>query len=452
MNHLTMRILTTFSALLLLCVGLTAQESVALRVGTLITNDGKVLEDATVLVENGRITQVGNDIDLPFDVLLREFPDATLFPGFCEAHTSSGTDRANENVPIAPFLDVKDSIDPVAFFYEDELRGGTVAIGVIPGNNCVIGGRGRVVAPHGMTVEAMTVSAQMGMKVAFGPKRRWSRAAQLAELRDAVATLELKLEQKGQALLDGGARDEELRAAGDEIKDKSDDGDGVDNRPGFVTFGEDYPGKALISEEDVSETDRDMVKLLNGDYRLWVYAPTATDIDHAISWLAKWELTDQTVFVVTAPAWRGAEMLQETGRPVVLSGSLWDINIDPVTLEEERIFAPVKLLEAGVAVAIGSNKSRLGPDRLSYQAATCIREGMSRSEAMAAVTTAAARAWGLEQQVGKIAPGFDGSFVLLNGDPLAQTSKVLGVWVRGSRVYDRATDERLQRLLEGGLK
>ena len=77
---------------------------------------------------------------------------------------------------------------------------------------------------------------------------------------------------------------------------------------------------------------------------------------------------------------------------------------------------------------------------------------MPRNAAIAAVTTTVASAWGLEDSLGKIAPGFDGSFVLFDGAPLAQTSKVLGVWVRGARVYDRTTDERLQRLEEGGLK
>ena len=43
----------------------------------------------------------------------------------------------------------------------------------------------------------------------------------------------------------------------------------------------------------------------------------------------------------------------------------------------------------------------------------------------------------------------DGTFVLLDSDPLSAQSLVLEVWVRGESVYDRAKDQRLQRLLEG---
>jgi imidazolonepropionase-like amidohydrolase len=57
--------------------------------------------------------------------------------------------------------------------------------------------------------------------------------------------------------------------------------------------------------------------------------------------------------------------------------------------------------------------------------------------------------WGLEGQIGTLTAGADGTFVLLDGDPLDVSSRVLEVWMRGIRTYDRTTDERLQRLTEG---
>ncbi len=246
--HSNMRIPILSSLILLLAPtsSLLAQEegSVAFRVGTLLTMDGHEYSPGTVIVEHGRITAVGGgDLEIPFDVLLKEFPDATLFPGFSEAHTSSGLDRANENVPIAPFLNVKDSIDPVSFYFEDELRNGTTAIGVIPGPNCVIGGLGRVVVPAGMTVEAMTLDDAMGMKVAIGPKSGWSRSAQLAEMREAIATLHKDLVRKGQDLVHEGKATADKEKA-DEADDASeDDGDMWDMTGGFVRYGEDFQVK-----------------------------------------------------------------------------------------------------------------------------------------------------------------------------------------------------------------
>lgn len=427
-----------------------AQEgNIAVRAGQLLTPDG-VIENGTLVIRGGVIEAVGGpDTEVPFDVLLRELPEATVFCGFAEAHTSSGLDRANENVAVAPFLDVKDSIDPSSYYFEDELRGGTVAIGVIPGNNCVIGGRGRVVSPAGMTVEAMTLDDAMGMKMAIGPKSGWSRSAQLAELREAIDRLNNALEVLGQKLIDDDELRKDRERALEDLAEKTDDGDRWDSLGGFVRYGEDFPGKDLISEEDVDDAQRGLVNILNGDERLWVWCPAPSDIYHAKNWAEEHELIDNLVFVVRAGVWKASDLIAEMGRPVVLVDGPWHVEVDPVTQEEVKTFAPLKLHEAGVVFALGSQKGRMGPDRLSWQAATCVREGVPASVALAAVTTVPAQVWGLGDRVSRLAEGADGSFVVLDGDPLDFNATVLEVWVRGGQVYDRSKDERLQRLLEG---
>ncbi|TAH38062.1 MAG: hypothetical protein EYC70_05415 [Planctomycetota bacterium] len=447
-----MRILTLALSLPLLADAAAAQEgSVAIRAGTILTEDGAAVEDGTLVVVGGRISAVGGaDVEVPFDVILHEHPEATVFSGFHEAHTSGGLDRANENVPIAPFLDVRDSIDPVSFFFEDELRNGTVALGVIPGNNCVIGGRGRVLAPAGLTVEEMTLAPGMGMKLSFGPRGGWSRGSQLAELREAMAALQDALERKGQELVDRDAERADRKKAGEEVEEVSGrSGNDRDEAGGFVRYGADFPGKSLISEEDVDEVQRGLVSILNGEERLWLWCPEPSDVLNARDWASEQQLLPQVVFVVSAACWKVADALQKAARPVVLQGELWHVERDPVTWEEKRKFAPQVFHDAGLSFAIGSEKGRMGPDRLAYQAAACVREGLPRGVALAAVTSAPAAAWGLQDRLGKLAVGADGSFVILDGDPLDAGSKVLEVWIRGRRVYERSSDERLQRLLEG---
>lgn len=427
--------------------------NVAVRAGKLMKADGSILENGTMVIENGRITALGGaDLEIPFDVLLNEYPDAVIFPGFYEAHASRGMDRANENVPVAPFLNVKDSIDPVSFFFEDSLRAGTVAIGVMPGNNTVIGGRGRIVAPAGMTVEQMTLDEGMGMKVAIGPKRGWSRSAQLAELRETFGKLDRDLRLLGAKLIEDDAAAADRKEAGADDEDDTEDGDSWDNAGGFVQYGDDFPGKELISEEDLDDAQRGLVKVLNGEERLWIWAPTASDVMHANNWLTDYKLLDNAVLVITASAWKAADLLAEMGRPVVIDGDLWHIERDPISWNEIKTFAPTKLHEAGVTFAISSVSNRMGPDRLAYQAAMCVREGLPRSVALAAVTTVPATLWGLDSDLGEFKADADGTFVVFDKDPLASDAHVLEVWIRGVKSYDRSEDIRLQRLEEGRLK
>ncbi|MCP4771544.1 MAG: hypothetical protein GY879_09060 [Planctomycetes bacterium] len=415
--------------------------------------DGSILENGTMVIENGRISALGGaDLEIPFDVLLNEYPDAVVFPGFYEAHASRGMDRANENVPIAPFLNVKDSIDPVSFFFEDSLRAGTVAIGVMPGNNTVIGGRGRIVAPAGMTIEQMTLDEGMGMKVAIGPKRGWSRSAQLAELRETFAKLDRDLRFLGGMLIESDAAAADRKKAGAEDEDDSDDGYNWDSAGGFVQYGDDFPGKELISEEDLDDAQRGMVRVLNGEERLWIWAPTASDVMHANKWLTDYNLLGNSVLVITANAWKAADLLAEMGRPVVIDGDLWHVERDPVSWKEIKTFAPTKLHEAGVTFAISSVSNRMGPDRLAYQASMCVREGLPRNVALAAVTSVPASLWGLDSDLGEFKADADGTFVVFDKDPLATDAHVLEVWIRGVKSYDRSEDIRLQRLEEGRLK
>ncbi|MBC8370980.1 MAG: amidohydrolase family protein [Planctomycetes bacterium] len=446
-----MRLLTTLLVSSCFIASAAAQSgSVAVRASKIMRADGSVIEQGTMVIENGRITAIGDsELEIPFDVLLNEYPTAVVFPGFFEAHSNSGMDRANENVPLAPFLNVKDSIDPVSFYFEDELRGGTVAIGVMPGNNTVIGGRGRVVAPAGMTIEQMTLSDDLGMKIAVGPKSGWSRSSQLAELREAVDKLNIDLREIGEAIIyDDEVRADREKAGVDNDEDVA-DGDMYDSAGGYIRFGDDFAGKDLISEEDLDDTQRGMVDILNGDERLWIYAPTATDIMHAQTWLNDNGLLDGAVFVVNASAHKGADMLASMGRPVVISGDMWHVETNPITEVTTKTFAPLVLHEAGVKFAISSQEGRMGPDRLAYQASMCIREGVPRAAALAAVTTNPADFWGMSSEIGDFNEGADGTFVVFDRDPLHAQAQVLEVYIRGDKVYDRKDDTRLQRLQEG---
>lgn len=435
-----------------LCAPLAAQDgSIAVRAGKAVLPDGSVIENPTLIVQDGRITAFGGaDLEIPFDVLLKELPEAWLFPGFLEAHTSNGLDRPNENIPIAPFLDVRDSLDPSSFFFEDSLRNGVTAMGVIPGNDTVLGGRGRVVAPSGMTVELMTVDAAMGSKLAIGPKRGWSRSTQLSELREAVAGLERDLRTLGQKLLDDAdAEADAERLLSAEQRKKTRDESEWNRVEGVVRFGDDFPGKAKIANLDLDDAQLALVRILNGEERLWVWTPAATDVALAKDWLAERGLLANTVFVIESAAWKAADLLAGAGHGVVLLGDLWHVERDPVSWKEVRTFAPAKLHEAGVAFALTTDPRRTGPDRLSYQAALCLREGLPREVALGAVASVPAQLWGLEGRLGGFEPGMDGSFVLMDGDPLGAQSLVLEVWLRGVMAYDRTTDERLQRLREG---
>ena len=101
---------------------------IVLKVGRIVTQAGPDIVNGTIVIENGKITAIGADVKGSWDAEVFDHPELTAFPGYVEAHSNRGMDRPNENIEVAPFLDVKDSIDPISFYFEDSLRATTTLV------------------------------------------------------------------------------------------------------------------------------------------------------------------------------------------------------------------------------------------------------------------------------------------------------------------------------------
>jgi len=71
-------------------------------------------------------------------------------------------------------------------------------------------------------------------------------------------------------------------------------------------------------------------------------------------------------------------------------------------------------------------------------AGLAVRAGMSREDALYALTMAGARMLKLDARVGSLAAGKDADFLVLSGDPLSVYTHVEQTWVEGRKVFDRA--------------
>ena len=98
------------------------------------------------------------------------------------------------------------------------------------------------------------------------------------------------------------------------------------------------------------------------------------------------------------------------------------------------------LRKAGVQVALVGRLPAQHLDGLRLSAALAVRYGMKADDARAAITSVAAKAIGLADRTGSIAPGLDADFVIFSGDPLRMDSRVLEVYRKGVRVYDASIE------------
>jgi imidazolonepropionase-like amidohydrolase len=118
-----------------------------------------------------------------------------------------------------------------------------------------------------------------------------------------------------------------------------------------------------------------------------------------------------------------------------LRGSSQELGANPERLRA-RLDTPAKLAAAGIPFALAPAAG--GERDLRLLAALSVRGGLSRVEALAAVTAQAASVLGVGGRVGRIAPGRDADIVLWSDHPLKSQATVVESYVDGRRVYRRA--------------
>jgi len=329
-----------------------ADGKLVVEAGRIITQAGSEIVDGVIVIEDGRITAIGpaDEVEKPWDAPVIGDPEWVAFPGFVEAHTSNGMDRPNENVDVAPFLDIRDSIDPVSFYFEDALRWGITTINVQQGSECVVGARGMIVRPVGWTVEEMTVRPNYGLKISAAPKRGMSRSTQMQALRLAFADLRRYLEELVQS-----ERDERGYAAREALFQgrELDTDDKVQGRK-MESNAWSVEGLELIPRGAIDEKQAPLLDVVEGRHQVFFACERPMDVPHALEVARANGFLAKTVLVVDAACWEAADLIAEAGVPVVLDGAIIHTRRDPITGEEIETFVPEVFAEKGIRFAIAS--------------------------------------------------------------------------------------------------
>ncbi|MBI4603311.1 MAG: amidohydrolase family protein [Planctomycetes bacterium] len=421
-----------------------APELVALRVAKAITVSGEEVEDATILIEGGRIAAIGKGIEVPYNAVVFKHPRGVALPGLIACHTTLGLRVPNENVPNVPYISVLDGIDPSHPAVKSSLRDGVTVAHVIPANATRVGGQGAVVRLTGKTVAEMVVKAPSGLKLSLRPPPGETRMQTMAALRKTFADVYVQVRAAAAdaappALLSGKpAAPPDLEAL-------------LEGRPPWQEI-----AWEKVPLDRIDAQARPMVDLVRGQIPAFVYCPSASDVFKAFELMDSHGL--KGTLVLGPDAYKLAAVLaarKDLG-PVVLDADLVVWDTDPDTGEERRHVTPRALFDAGLRFALqaasdgreqGPRFSREGELHLWYQAAQLVKLGIPRAEALKAVTFTPARILGLEHRMGSLEAGKDANVVVFSGDPLDARSWVEQVLIEGKEAYRREADRDLELLL-----
>ena len=402
---------------------------VALKRARIIPIVGDEIPNGTLLMADGQITAVGVNVEIPYDAMVVDVAGKVVMAGMIDAHSADGLDVRNENLPVTPFLDVYDALDPSRLYFEDALRDGVTSVHVIVANDCVIGGVSRVVHPIGLTPDEMTLTRDVALKMSVAPKSGWDRMSQMAQFRETFRELDEYLEKLAEKKYEESLKkkDEEIDVGPEEARKR---------------------GKELVKFEDYDDAHANLVRLTRGELGAFVHAQTAGDVPRALQLARDHGFFDRLTLVLGPDSYKALDLIKKSGRPVVLEPPLLYREEDPLTGKISETFVPKVFADAGVEFSLlPSPDSSLAERYLNYQAAMCVRHGVSRDKALRSITINPAKAIGVEELVGSLEPGKVANIVVMSGDPLDFNSWVDLVYIKGIEAYDRQKDVRLKQLL-----
>jgi len=416
MNHSLLRLAIVCSTIAIPALG---QDLVAVKAKTIHTITGPSVQDGVILLQNGRIKTIAkaSEVEIPWSAKVIDASDKIVMPTWVVAHSNGGMRGSNESMQNVPWLTVADAIDPASTFFEEMLRNGVGTIHVLPGNNTLLAGSGMVVRPYGRTVEDMTVAANTGMKMSLLASSG-SRLQKIREMRRAIAEVREYLANYQREK----AEFEKEQEAGAIPKDKK-------------------------WEKEIDRKKQAAVDLIEKKLKGWLYVPSFAELDEALR-MGK----DLDLNLVLGPNLDEANaLLTKLKAPVVLDLPLEYFETDPDTREEKQYCSAKMLADAGVPFALSLSGS--GPTSHPWWLfGTCVRNGISRQQALEALTMVPAKMLGLEDQVGSLEVGKLGNLQILTGDPLQATTWVDTVVLEGAVVYERSEDPRLQYLFDAAKK
>lgn len=399
-------------ALALAAISHANAESLAITNATIhtVTEQG-VLTNATVVIDDGKIIAINPEkivADVTFDAMGKILTPGLIGSmnslGLVEVNAVSRTRDASDKKADITF-DASIAFNPRSTVVPYTRKGGiTSNVSVPSGGDSMFKGQTFVTDLSG-EFDSVYIK-ENAVIIDLGAKSSGSRALNLQKLR-------YTLEDAQKAL---------TKAAEDAKTAKKDK-------------------KADEKQKEPKELKRDekiINALLAGDKPLVAYADRATDLLELLKLKAEFNL--DLVIAGGADAILITEQLAAAKVPVIF-GALDNLPSSFDSLHSS-LDNTAKLTQAGINVALAISDAH-NLYQLRFEAGNAIANGLTKDQALAAVTANVADAFNIN--AGRIAVGKKADLVLWSADPFELSTKVDKMWINGKETSTQSRQDKLRK-------
>lgn len=407
---------------------------------------GAEMKGVSVLVQDGKIADLGPKIVAPKGVRIVEGKGMRVYPGMIDSGTELGLSEISaERVSVdtgeigefMPQLRALVAINPESEHFPVVRSNGITSVMTFPasvgrggggrgpgaGPQQLISGQAALIHMAGWTWEDMEINRGAALQISFPAiAGRGGRGGGNPDFPEEVLALlgvgpATFAEAKRQYAQQIAKLNDFFDAARQYQKERT------ANAPGF---------KRDLKMEA-------MMPVLEGKVPVAVSASRERSIRDAIQFAEKQHIK----IVILQPHELGkvAADLKAKNIPVIL-GRTEALPENEDAPYDEAFTAPAEAYKAGVKFAFGSFNNQFARN-LPYNAARAVAFGLPYEEALKAVTINAAQIWGAGDRIGSIEKGKWADLMITNGDPLEIPTQIKAVYIKGKDVDLTSKQTRL---------
>lgn len=396
------------------------QKTFALTNARIVPVSGPEIASGTIVISAGRILAVGASVTVPAGAQVIDATGLRVYPGMMDAGTSIGLSEIGQGANATVDVSEVGSFNPNAqAFFGLNPQSAHIGVARVVGithvvsrpTGGILSGQAALLNLAGSTAPQMAVNRNLAMVIelprsGFGGRGfgGFQAAQNASNTQDVNRTRTRQLDS--------------LRAL---LKDAEAYGKTMDAYARDKTLPRPKQDVVLAS----------LVPTVRGKMPVLMVADRATDIKEAVGFAEENKL--RVIIVGGRDAWQITTFLKDHDVPVLIT-SVMDLPTREDDPYDVNYGAPAKLAQGGVRFAITSGDAGSEARNLPYTAGMAAAFGLSKDDALKAVTLWPAQIFGVADKFGTIEAGKIANLVITDGDLLEAKTNTKYLFIDGRLV------------------
>jgi imidazolonepropionase-like amidohydrolase len=395
-----------------------APAAIVIQNATILTVSHGTIEHGSILIQNGKIAEVGQSVRTPKDALVIDGAGQFVMPGIIDCHSHIAVDGSvNEgSISVSSIVNIAEVLNPDDINIYRDLAGGVTTANILHGSANSIGGQTVVIKLRwGQPAAKLPFEGALpGIKFALGENPKRSNFSFPGQTKRYPAT-RMGVE-------------ETIRGAFTEARD-------------YQREWANYNKRLAAGDKNAIPPRRDLrldplVEVLEGKRYVHAHCYREDEILMLLRVAKEFGFKVRTLQHVLE-GYKVADEIAASGAGASTFSDWWSYKVEAF---DAIPYNAALMTQRGVLVSVNSDDAEEAT-HLNQEAAKSMKfGGMSHDDALKMVTINPAIQLGVDQRVGSIDVGKDADLVIYNHDPLSAYAVVQKTLIDGRVYFDRQRD------------